>query len=501
MVKKWKSNLIIVFGVVVVSLLTGMVISAKLGWVASTDAASKTEGQGPESGAAFANPFVDIARRGTPAVVNISTTKIIKGHRRFQVPPGQRGPSPFENFPRDDDFFERFFGVPERDLKQRSLGSGFIISQDGLILTNNHVVENADDIKVTLADGKSYEAEIKGLDPKTDIALIKIEAKNDLPVAILGDSDRLEVGEWVMAIGNPSGLSHSVTVGVVSFKGRRIGAGPYDDFIQTDASINPGNSGGPLINVQGKVVGINTAIIASAQGIGFAIPINQATGIIDQLKEKGSVTRGWLGVQVQEINPELAHTLKLPTAEGALIAGVFKGDPADKGGVVIGDVVIEFDGEPVRSDRDLVFQVGKTEVGKKLSLTVVRDGKKVSLEVVIAERLDEETLLGGRKEEPEDPGPLSLGITGQTMTEELAGKFGLDEATGVLVTDVESGGPADKAEIERGDIIIEVNRKPVKTVKELAVLLKEADTEESLLFLVRRGPANLFLVVKPEAEK
>jgi serine protease Do len=345
------------------SIVAGMLIASKFDLTGTSVADPVPVDQVKMSEASAAGPgsrlFVEIAKRDTPAVVNISTTQFIKQRRPSSR---RRQPPPFDDFFGRDDFWERFFGeVPERDLKQQNLGSGFIVDKEGYILTNNHVVGKADDIKVTLADGRSYQAELKGTDPKTDIALIKIDAENDLPVAALGDSDALEVGEWVMAIGNPFGLKHTVTVGVVSAKGRTIGAGPYDDFIQTDASINPGNSGGPLINMKGEVVGINTAIIG--QGIGFAIPVNMARNIMDQLKEKGSVTRGWLGVQIQAVTPELAESLALAEARGALIAGVFKGDPADAAGIEVGDVVVEFDGAPVESDRDLVARVGNASVG------------------------------------------------------------------------------------------------------------------------------------------
>ena len=312
------------------------------------------------------------------------------------MPRGPRGQMPFGG---EEDFFNHFFGqMPERDLKQQSLGSGFIVDKEGYILTNNHVVEEADDIRVTLLDGRSYDAEVKGRDPKTDIALIRIKPENGLPVATLGDSDALLVGEWVIAIGNPFGFGHTVTAGVVSAKDRTIGAGPYDAFIQTDASINPGNSGGPLFNARGEVVGINSAIIASGQGIGFAIPINIAKSIMEQLREKGSVTRGWLGVQIQALTPELRESLDLSAEGGALVAGVIKGDPAEKAGLKAGDVVVEFDGRSVRSDRDLVSIVGNTPVGRKVALKVVRDGKTLTLEVKVARRSDDkdEAAAGGR---------------------------------------------------------------------------------------------------------
>ena len=272
--------------------------------------------------------------------------------------------------PFGDDFFDRFFGdIPQREFKQRSLGSGFIISADGYIITNNHVVEQADKIIVKLSDGKEYEAKVIGKDAKTDIALIKIKATDSLPVAETGDSDKLRVGDWVVAIGNPFGLEQTVTAGIVSAKGRVIGAGPYDNFIQTDASINPGNSGGPLFNMEGKVVGINTAIVAQGQGIGFAIPISMAKSILPDLKSTGKVTRGWLGVSVQDITEDIAKSMKLKDRNGALIADVFTGDPADKAGLKAGDVVTEINGKKIKDTHELLmliagFRVGETVVIK-----------------------------------------------------------------------------------------------------------------------------------------
>ncbi len=491
---KGPRNMLAMGGVVIASIMAGMLISSRLDLTGRSGAA-------PGEGAAVAGPgapgsstLVEIAKRDTPSVVNISTTKILT----HQMPRFRRQPSPFDDFFGHDDFWDRFFGeIPERDLKQQSLGSGFIVDSEGYILTNNHVVEKADDIKVTLSDGRSYDAEVKGTDPKTDIALIKIDAENHLPVAALGDSERLEVGEWVMAIGNPFGLKQTVTVGVVSAKGRTIGAGPYDDFIQTDASINPGNSGGPLINMSGEVVGINTAIISSGQGIGFAIPINMARNIMEQLKEKGSVTRGWLGVQIQTITPELAESLGLSDAKGALIAGVFKDDPADQAGIKVGDVVIGFDGHKIESDRELVQVVGNTLVGSTVKVKIVREGKEKTLEVKIARRADDEEEVAAQGEE-EEGGPFELGIKGQDLTEELAERLGLEEARGVLITEVDSGSPADKAGLSRGDVIVEVERKAIDNVGDLRAALGSAEKGKSLLFLVKRGKNNLFVVVTPE---
>ncbi|MDP7417207.1 MAG: trypsin-like peptidase domain-containing protein, partial [Desulfobacterales bacterium] len=286
--------------------------------------------------------FSDLAARVSSAVVNIRTVKTIKGGGRVfrQFRPGPHGKDdPFH------DFFDKFFGEKDqREFRQRSLGSGFVIDKKGFIVTNNHVIENADKIKVKLKDGKEFDAEIVGRDPNTDLALIKIESPNSLPVIELGDSNILKVGEWVVAIGSPFGLEHTVTAGIVSAKGRVIGSGPYDDFIQTDASINPGNSGGPLIDMAGKVVGINTAIIASGQGIGFAVPINMAKQIIEQLKESGEVSRGWLGVEIQPLSDEMAEYYGIKDRKGALVVKTFPDDPAYKAGIRSKDIIIELNG-------------------------------------------------------------------------------------------------------------------------------------------------------------
>src|SRR4030043_553540 len=324
--------------------------------------------------------FSELAERVKPAVVNISTTKTTAG-RSFG--------SPFGRSPFGDDFFDRFFGdIPQREFKQRSLGSGFVISNDGYIFTNNHVVEKADKILVKLSDNREYEAKIIGTDTKTDIALIKIKPSNSLPVAEIGDSEKVRVGEWVIAIGNPFGLDQTVTAGIVSAKGRVIGAGPYDNFIQTDASINPGNSGGPLLNMAGEVVGINTAIFSQSGGnvgIGFAIPVNMAKEIAPQLKEKGHGTRGWLGVGIQKITPELSKSFGLKDEKGALVSQVVKGGPADKGGIETGDVIVEFDGNKVSDSNELPRMVAPLPVGKTVSVKLLRGGNAVDREVKIGQ--------------------------------------------------------------------------------------------------------------------
>jgi len=431
--------------------------------------------------------FSQLAEKLKPAVVNISTTMVVKGQPFF----GGR-PSPFGERDPFREFWEKFFGgeMP-RERETRSLGSGVIINKEGYIVTNNHVVENATEIVVMLHNKKDYKAQVVGRDKKTDLALIKIEVEGDLPVAPLGDSEKLEVGEWVLAIGNPFGLAETVTVGIVSAKGRAIGAGPYDDFIQTDASINFGNSGGPLINFWGEVVGINTAIFRDAQGIGFAIPINMAKELLPQLKEKGRVTRGWLGVGIQRVTSELAESFGLKEAKGALVSQVFKDSPADKAGIRQGDIILEFDGKKIEDFGDLPRIVASTHVGKTVAIRVFRGGQVISLEATVAEMEEP-------KEVAEAPSRKPLGISVQNITAEIAGSLGLETTTGVVVTEVEAGTPAAKAGIRRSDVIIEVDRKPVKDAEEFGQAIEATKGQENILFLIRRGESNLFIVVTPE---
>jgi serine protease Do len=441
--------------------------------------------------------FTELAKRVKPVTVNISTTKIVKGRksfRRFEPPSGSDDEQFREFF--GDDFFRRFFGdIPQRDFKQQSLGSGFIIDREGYILTNNHVVAEADEIKVKLENEKEYDAKIIGRDEKTDIALIKItKAPAELPVAVLGDSDALEVGEWVMAIGNPFGLMETVTVGVVSAKWRKIGAGPYDDFIQTDASINPGNSGGPLFNLNGEVVGINSAIYTPSGGnigIGFAAPINLAKKILRQLKEKGKVTRGWLGVVVQEVTPELAKSFGLKEGKGALVADAEKGGPADTAGLKGGDVIITFDGKEITKMSDLPLMVAETEVGKKVTVTVIRDGNDKKFAVTIGELKEKEAATASAEEQS------TLGLTAEQITPDMARRYGLPEDEGILITQVEPGSPADDSGVKRGDIIKEINRKPVKTMSQYLKALEKGKSGENILFLIKRGRNSIWIVIKP----
>lgn len=450
--------------------------------VLNVDAKTDTYQSIPES-------FSQLAEQTSPAVVNIRTVKTIKGggrvFRHFR-----KGP-----FGEDDpmkDFFDRFFGEDQqRDFKQRSLGSGFVIGQEGYIVTNNHVIENADKIEVILKNEKEFDAEIVGRDPNTDLALIKINSNRDLPVLPFGDSDILKVGQWVVAIGNPFGLESTVTAGIVSAKGRVIGSGPYDDFIQTDASINPGNSGGPLLNMKGEVVGINTAIVAGGQGIGFAIPINLAKGIIEQLISKGEVTRGWLGVSIQDINKEVAAYYGIEDKKGVLVIEVFPGDPADIAGIKSKDIILSVNGKKVRTTRELTSLVADIDVGDTAKITVWRSGKTKTLKVKIAKRDEEKIVAKGSQRENRD----ELGMRVAELTEEMTRQFNLKNNKGVVVTGVDPGGKAAEAGVKVRDIIKEINHKEILSVNDLNTAVNEVKEGEAInLFIWRmhRG----FLVIK-----
>src|SRR5687768_1189404 len=479
----------------VASLLVGLAISGSFDWLAPSRAVNLM-GEGGSSDVRIANQlpdFVALSKKMRPVVVNISSTQVSESR-------GQQGPqefgSPFGEEDPFNDFWRRFFGgpLPRGPQRQRSLGSGFIIDGDGSILTNNHVVENAQKIVVKLADEQEHEAKVIGRDPKTDIAVIKIEAKTKLTPANFGDSDGLEVGEWVMAIGNPFGLDSTVTSGIVSAKGRHIGQGPYDNFIQTDASINPGNSGGPLLNLRGEVIGINTAIFSRTGGnigIGFAIPINLVKELLPQLRGKGKVVRGYLGVLIQKVTPEIAESLGMEKSQGALVANVSKDGPAEKAGVKVGDVIVEFDGKEVKDSGDLPIIVARTSVDKKVRMKVLRDKKEIFLNVAVGELKDEEVVATA-------PEKGELGLTVQKLTPQMAESLGLERAEGVVVTAVEPGSVADDAGIRRGDIIVEVDRKAVRSIDDYKKAVAGVRKGRGVLFLVRRGDSTLFLALKPQ---
>ena len=425
--------------------------------------------------------FADLAGHVSPAVVHVRVVGVEKAAERS---PGFGGPrNPFgPQFP-----FPPGFGGPRphQGIPRRSSGSGFIIRKDGLIVTNNHVVEGASEIMVSLPDEREYQATVLGHDPKTDLAVLKVETEQDLPVANLGDSENVRVGDWVMAIGNPFGLSNTVTAGIVSAKGRTIGAGPYDDFIQTDASINPGNSGGPLFNEKGEVVGINTAIFGNGGGnigIGFAIPINLAKQLVPDLETKGHVTRGWLGVTIQKMTAELAESLGLDDPNGALVADVTSDSPADKGGLERGDVIVGYDGHTVKENADLPLLVANTQAGAKVPIDVVRDGKARTLTVEIA-KLDEPEVASG----PAATKRGKWGMALRELTPEERDRMRLKVGEGVIVAGVRPDSPAADAGVREGDVILEVNRTPIKTVDELKKLIATVAQDKPLLLLLRRN--------------
>lgn len=436
--------------------------------------------------------FTQLAEDAAPGVVNISTERTIKGGGRvfrhfFGEPFGGRR-HPFEDFfgPNQDD--------PGREYKERSLGSGFIIDKEGYIVTNNHVVADADQIRVKLSNKKEYSAKIVGRDSKTDLALIKIEDASDLQSLPLGDSEKLKVGTWVVAIGSPFGLEQTVTAGIVSAKERIIGAGPYDDFIQTDASINPGNSGGPLLNLKGQVVGINTAIVARGQGIGFAIPVNMAKRVVAQLKERGEVTRGWLGVQIRDLDESLSSYYQLKPFSGVFVEKVVPGDPADQAGIQASDIIISVDGQTVASGRELANIVANTPVGQKTKVRLIRDGKKKTIVVKVAKQADDKVQMASN-----DSSRDELGLEVTELTTERARQFGLDEDdSGVLVIEVERNSKADKAGVSIGDIIKGINRKKVKNVEDYQRLMAAVDQDDPIDLLVRRrGQGTTGIQIKP----
>ena len=427
--------------------------------------------------------FISLAKKLSPSVVNVSTTQMRKA---TQDRPGL-----------DDDqmgqFFERFFGAPTPRGPQRrgGQGSGFIIDSNGTILTNYHVVDGTEKIVVTLSDGKNYDAKVVGKDQKSDIAVIKIDAGRELPAAHLGDSDRLEVGEWVMAIGNPFGLDHTVTSGIVSAKGRNIGSGLYDNFIQTDASINPGNSGGPLINLRGEVVGINTAIFSQSGGnigIGFAIPANSVKELLPQLRDKGKVVRGFIGTSIQKVTPEIADSLGLKQARGALVSDVVKGGPAERAGLKAGDIIVEFDRKEIKDSTDLPLQVARVAPGAAVQIKVLRDGKEMTLPLTVGEMKESEIVAATQEGD--------FGLTVQPVTPQLAENLGLERAEGLVITAVKRGSAAEEAGLRSGDVITEINRQPIKNMADYNRELTRHEKAKSVLLLVRRGQSSLFLALK-----
>ena len=451
----------------------------------ATDISAAKAGATATPGAGFPD-FASLVNQIGPAVVNVSTSRIRQS--------AQALPGPFDSDDPLGQFWQRFFGqaAPSGPQKQVGVGSGFVVDRDGTIVTNYHVVDGADKITVTLSDGKKFEAQVLGKDQKTDIAVIKIKALQSLPAVSLGDSDRLEVGEWVMAIGNPFGLDRTVTSGIVSAKGRQIGAGPYDNFIQTDASINPGNSGGPLVNLRGEVVGMNTAIFSQSGGnigIGFAIPANLVKEILPQLERKGKVVRGYVGLSLQSMTPDIAESLGIVGSGGALVTEVVNGSPAQRAGLKSGDVIVKFDGRDIGNSSDLPSQVARVAPGTSVPLIIFRDGKKVSLSLTVGEMKEQEMA-----EKSADGGDLGLAVV--PVTADAAKELGLPRSQGVVVAAVQPGSSADDAGVERGDVIVEINRIPIRTVSDYNDALGKSAKGNSLLLLISRGPGNLFLTMK-----
>jgi serine protease Do len=428
--------------------------------------------------------FAPLAQALTPSVVNVSTTQVIQP----KLPPGHPGFGPFW----------RFFGEPQQQGPQtvQSLGSGYVIDTEGHIVTNNHVVAHADKIFVTfVGDDHNYEAKVVGTDKLTDIAVIKVlHPPKDLHPVTFGDSSKIQVGDWVLAIGNPFGLNSTVTAGIISAKGRHLGSSSYEDFLQTDASINPGNSGGPLVDLEGQVIGMNSAIYSRSGGnigIGFAIPSNIIQRIVPQLEKHGKVTRGWLGVYIQKVTDDMASALGLKAPQGALIAQVVDNGPAAKAGIKSGDVILDWNGKPVKTSDDLPFLVAQTRPGAKAKVTVLRDGKKKTLSVTV------EALPANGKASAKTGGNGDLGLSVQKVTPDLAQQLGLPHARGVVVTAVTPGSAADQAGLTQGDVIVQVGGHEIRTVSDYRAAIRKVKKGKTVLIRAWRGGHTLFFALRP----
>jgi len=479
---------------VIVGIAAGLTISSRLDIMNTGEAVTAAPIKGTESLVGMSDGLANIAEAVTPSVVNISTEKTVKGQNQM---------SPFF----DDPFFRRFFGDQfgqgggggTRKFKQSSLGSGVIVSQDGYIVTNNHVVDGADDIKVVLADKSEYKAKVVGADSRSDVALIKIKAEG-LPAMAWGDSDKLRPGEMVMAIGSPFGLARTVTVGIVSAVGRaNVGIADYEDFIQTDAAINPGNSGGALVNMRGELVGINTAIFSQSggyQGIGFAVPAKMARQVMESIRKTGKVVRGWLGVSVQNLSPQLAKEFAAEGSKGALVSDVVKDSPAEKAGLKVGDVIVKLDGETVEDSGHLRNSVAAKPLGGKVELEVIRDKKKLEVAVTVGELPKE--MAGAVTGEAGETVSALAGISVQELTPDLTDKLGLDKGvTGVVVVSVDQGSLAEDAGLARGDVIMSINRATVKNVKDYNKAASKLKKDEPVLLLLNRQGSVLWMSIGP----
>jgi serine protease Do len=430
-----------------------------------------------------------------PAVVNIFTTQVVKPRLR-----GRRGMPQFRD-PRMEEFFGgrdlfEYFHGPQQEFKRNALGTGFFISPDGYLLTNHHVVAEATEIKVRMEDERTLDAKIIGSDAKTDIALLKVSTDKDLPFAHLGDSDKMEVGDWAIAIGNPFGLGHTVTAGIISGMGRNIGQGPYDDFLQTDAAINPGNSGGPLFDSAGRVVGINTAIVAGGASVGFAVPINLAKQLLPQLRTSGKVTRGWLGIGIQDLTEELAAKFGVQPKSGVLVSQVFPGSPSEKAGLRAGDIVLSIDGKAMSSSHELTSRVAGIPPGKQVRLELLREGKRQKLSVVLGEREKGEALAMGQAPEADsEQQQAALGLSLTPLTPERARRLGLEEdLKGLLVQQVDPAGPTAGI-LRPQDVILEVNRRRVASLADFSRALGKTP-KGSVLLRVQRGNSQVYVVIE-----
>lgn len=491
-------------GFVATSLIVTMTFASSL----------SVQADGPDS-------VADLAEKLLPAVVNISTSQRVQAtdQRRVPIPRAPEG-SPFQ------EFFDEFFGerdggedgeeAPQprgpRGRQVQSLGSGFVIDSSGIIITNNHVIEGADEIIANFSDGSALTATLIGTDPKTDVAVLKVETEEPLVAVDFGDSKSMRVGDWVMAIGNPFGLGGTVTVGIISAQNRDINSGPYDSFIQTDAAINRGNSGGPLFNAEGQVIGINTAIISptgGSIGIGFAVPSNLAASVVDQLQEFGETRRGWLGVRIQQVTDDIAESLDMDEATGALVAGVTAGGPAEKSGVQPGDVILTFDGNDVPSMRELPRIVADTAVGKAVSVTVLRDGEEVEIAVTLGRLEEGEKLIAAQADEDENDAAKPVEVLGMMLGEiddDSRAKFELaDDAEGVLILDVVENSNAAEKQVRAGDVIQEVSQQKVSSVddvvKRIAELQEEGGRRSALLLLVNKEKELRFVAVRLEEDE
>ncbi|HET9844529.1 MAG TPA: DegQ family serine endoprotease [Nitrospira sp.] len=493
--------LLLAFGAVI-----GVVVASDLGWMPSGSAGPDTRGNGavypiatapqqPVTGGT-AKSFVEIAKTVKPAVVNIAASRS-----------GKAGDGP-QSSPFDDPFFRRFFGDEffKRDQphqrKERGQGSGVIVDPNGLIITNNHVVNKADDIRVILSDKREFKGKLIGTDTKTDVAIVKIEATG-LSTIPLADSDHLEVGEFVLAVGSPFGLTQSVTMGIVSAVGRAsMGIAEYEDFIQTDAAINPGNSGGALVNIRGELVGINTAIFSQSggnMGIGFAVPSNLARSIMDQLVKNGKVVRGWLGVAIQELTPELASQFGLVDTKGVLVSDVMDDSPAKKAGFERADVITEYDGKPMDSPTHLRNAVAQTPIGKKVSIKVIRDKKPKTIDLTIVEQPKS---LGQSGSEDNGDSTAPTGVLSdldvRELNEELAARYGIKpNERGVVIVRVKPGSTAEEMGVREGDIVLEVNRKAISSIKSYERAVSGLSKDQAVLLLLKRKGQTIYLTLRP----